>query len=106
MFLGIDIMWERPIRIHAQELVLPMCSQLLYYIRVTHDILSHYCRGNVVEPMDPNSTTPFLYPQPLSFVLSSTGPQLLIYFYTDMGTEADGFEIDYWYVFQSYSLYL
>ena len=50
-----------------------------------------------------NSSIPFQNPEPMSFVLSSTGPQLLVYFYTDMGTEADGFEIDYWYVCQSYS---
>lgn len=31
-----------------------------------------------------------------AIVLSSTGPQILVYFYTDVAAEADGFEIDYW----------
>ena len=86
--------------VHAQGL--PCMFTTLLCILVTHDILTHYCRGNVIEQMDPtivNSSIPFQNPQPTSFVLSSTGPQLLVYFYTDMGTEADGFEIDYWYVF-------
>lgn len=59
----------------------------------------NYCRGDIVKQLDPsgsNGSIPFQVDEAMSIVLSSTGPQLLIYFYTDAAAEADGFEIDYW----------
>lgn len=49
-----------------------------------------------IEPIATNDSAP-LSDQPVSsIVLSSTGPQILVYFYTDLSAEEDGFEIDYW----------
>ena len=49
-----------------------------------------------IGPATSNDSLP-LPDQALSgIILSSTGPQILVYFYTDIGAQADGFEIDYW----------
>ena len=48
-----------------------------------------------MEPATTNDSLP-LTDQISGIVLSSTGPQILVYFYTDLAAEADGFEIDYW----------
>lgn len=49
--------------------------------------------------MEPTTINESLSDQAVSgIVLSSTGPQILVYFYTDEHAEADGFEIDYWCV--------
>ena len=59
----------------------------------------NYNRGDILEQLNPpfvNDSVPVTHSTPSDIVLSSTSSQLLIYFYTDVASQADGFEIDYW----------
>lgn len=49
-----------------------------------------------MNPTTVNDSVPFPDQEIPGIVLSSTGSQILVYFYTDLAAEADGFEIDYW----------
>lgn len=49
-----------------------------------------------MEPVATNDSLSLLDQVVSGIVLSSTGPQILVYFYTDLAAEADGFEIEYW----------
>lgn len=65
------------------------------YVRLS----ANHCRGDIIEQMEPattNESLPLLDQAVSGIILSSTGPQILVYFYTDLAAEADGFEIDYW----------
>ena len=82
------------------------CKVLVQTVTAVTDILSH--SGDIIElPLEEptvmmeNATAsmdpvPVQYQDPREITLSGSGSQMLLYFYSDLGSERPGFEIAYW----------
>ncbi len=84
------------VRVHVD-----ICTLMTWFSSCDHrNVMCFHCvvcmHNSASFPFLLPSLPPFFLQAPLEVAISSTGPQLLLYFYTDVRKEADGFEISYW----------